>query len=262
MARVQSDLAIDAKWEVAPPSPELQQEMKQILSQPFYYLGRGGQCFAFASEDQHYVIKFFKHRFYKPYKIFLNLPLPHSLNQIRKRKMDKILYKMDRDCLSYKIAYEEIPEETGLVYLHLHPKENFEQSVSIIDKLGIAHTLSLNNMAFILQKKAEPIPVYLKRLHKRHDEITAKKAIHSIVETIVSCAGKGIFDDDPGIHRNFGFVADKPMFIDVGRFKRCDDPAYEHDLRIVTSRFRSFLESNYPYLVTTLDEEIDATQKP
>lgn len=260
VARVQSDLPYDSKWEVAPPSDSLKEEMKHILSQPFHYLGRGGQCFAFVSEDQQYVIKFFKHRFYKPYEILLQLPLPRSLDQIRKRKMDKILFKIDRDCTSYKIAYEEIPQETGLVYLHLHPKEGFEQSVSIIDKLGITHTLSLNKMAFILQKRAEPVPLHLKRLMEAGDKMASRKAIHAILETIISCSHKGIMDDDPGLHRNFGFIEDKPMFIDVGRFKRETAALSQQDLKKITMRFRSFLKSKYPELVTTLDEEIDAIQ--
>ena len=33
---------------------------EEILKQPFHYLARGGQSFVFVSEDQKYVIKFFK----------------------------------------------------------------------------------------------------------------------------------------------------------------------------------------------------------
>lgn len=255
VAKVQSDRPYADKWRVAEPPLEEQQKIVKILSQPFHYLGGGGQCFAFASEDGQYVIKFFKHRFYKLDEILLQLPLPHHrLDQMRKKRIHRIASKIERDCSSYKLAYEEIPEETGLIYLHLHPKEGFNQSVTIVDKLGITHLLSLNSMAFILQKRAEPIDLYLKRLMEAGEAITASQAIHKVVETIAACAKKEIVDDDPAIYRNFGFIADQPMFIDVGRFQK----KREIDLKKVMSRFRLFLEERHPQLVVALDEELDA----
>jgi hypothetical protein len=81
---------------------------------------------------------------------------------------------------------------------------------------------------------------------------------------IIRRCKKGVFDEDPKIHRNFGFLGEKPIFIDVGRFVRDDsrkDPAvYNTDIQMITKRFRHWLEEDYPELVTTLDEELHALQ--
>src|SRR5688500_13829152 len=37
-------------------------QIKKILAQPFYYLGKGCQSYVFISNDKKYVIKFLKHQ--------------------------------------------------------------------------------------------------------------------------------------------------------------------------------------------------------
>ncbi len=258
VARVQTPLPYDPRWECAPPSPALQQEVQQILTQPFRYLGRGGQCFAFISSDGRYVIKFFKHRLYFPYNLLFHIPLPLWLNPFRNERFNKILSKIDRDVTSYKIAYEKIPGETGLLYLHLYPHEGFNPQVTITDMLGIHHTLQLGQTAFILQRRAIPLTTYFKQCPSRQ---ARERAMRSVLKTLATCAKKGILDDDPGIHRNMGFILDRPIFIDVGRLKTDSsyaDPAiYHQELHRTFIRFRSFLKSKYPELTPPLNETID-----
>jgi len=79
VARIHSTLPWNPAWETAPLPGEEQHELEQALSQKFHYLGCGGQCFAFSSEDERYVIKFFKHRIRNPYSLLLHLPLPKVL---------------------------------------------------------------------------------------------------------------------------------------------------------------------------------------
>src|SRR5436190_23936608 len=44
----------------------MDQQTEHILNQPFYYLGKGVQFFAFISKDQKYVLKFIKHSHSSP----------------------------------------------------------------------------------------------------------------------------------------------------------------------------------------------------
>lgn len=265
VARIHSDLPFNPAWETQALSPEKKEELLSIFHQKFHYLGVGGQCYAFASEDGHYVIKFFKHKIRKPFSFFYRTSLPKPFEKSRLKKWNKALYKLNRDFTSYKIAYEDLPEETGLLFIHLNKSSDLQRSATIVDKLGIAHTIALDEIEFIVQKRATMAYTFIEELMAKGNTAAAKKAMHSILDVIVSRCKKGIFDEDARIHRNFGFIDSKPIFIDVGRFRR--DPerqkpiVYQNDLKDITGRLRDWLEQSYPPLVPILDEELHEYQK-
>ena len=59
--KIRSSLSFTPEWDVQPlPNSEMQ-TVKTALTQPYYYLDSGGQCYAFVSADGKYVLKFFKH---------------------------------------------------------------------------------------------------------------------------------------------------------------------------------------------------------
>src|ERR1700722_2869530 len=60
------ELPFNSKWEVSSPSPEQKALIDKILSQNFTYLGKGAQSYAFESQDQKFVLKFFKFKHIKP----------------------------------------------------------------------------------------------------------------------------------------------------------------------------------------------------
>jgi hypothetical protein len=260
VARIHSELPFNPEWETSPLSEPAQQELDQALSQTYRYLGCGGQCFAFCSADGKYVVKFFKHRIRKPYSFFYAATLPFGLDHLRQRKLKKALFKHQRDFTSYKIAYEDLREETGLLYVHLNKGTSSNRSLQIIDKLGIGHRIALDQVEFVVQKKAQLVHDKIEDLMADRDPAKAKAALHGILDVIVSRCKKGIFDEDPRIHRNFGFLGETPIFIDVGRFirdpRRKDPAVYQADIQLITKRFRHWLEEAHPELVTTLDEEL------
>jgi len=263
VARIHSDLPYNPSWEVPPPSTaEGQHALARALSQNYHYLGCGGQCFAFGSEDGSYVIKFFKHKIRKPYSYLLHAPLPSFLNGVQRRKLSKIHFKLSRDFTSYKIAYEDLPEETGVIYLHLNKGDSLQQSLRITDKLGIAHHIWLDDVEFVVQRQATLAYKHLAELMQKDAVAQARQSLHALVSTLVKRAQKGIFDEDPQIHRNFGFSNTQPMIIDVGRFikdpSRKDPAIYRSDLYRITKRLRAHLEETHPQLVATLDEELHA----
>lgn len=255
IARIHSDLSFNPKWEIAPIKKEKQNEVEKALSQEFRYMACGGQCFAFGSEDDQYVIKFFKHRIRKPYSYF---------TKIFKKKFEKAKYKLHRDFTSYKVAYEDLPEETGVIYIHLNKGMAPVPSVTIVDKLGIKHLLKLDGVEFVLQKKAELAYSRIDHLVEQGDPMKIRQALRSIIDVIVARCQKGYFDEDAKIHRNFGFVGDEPVIIDVGRFipdsKRKEVGIYRADVLAITKGMRSWLKEKHPELVATLDEELNGYQ--
>lgn len=262
VARIYSELPYNPAWDTSAAPLEID----QILSQPFHYIGCGGQCFAFASADDKYVIKFFKHRIRKPYNYFYNTHLPGFLDRKRQKKLDKALYKMNRDFTSYKLAYEQLKEETGLIYLHLNKTDNLKKNLTIIDKLGISHLIPLDQVEFIVQKKAELIFTRIQTLVAQNDLSSIRACIHGMIETIVSRCKKGIYDEDPRIYRNFGFIGNHPLFIDVGRFRpdpsRIEPAIYHKDLKDILQRLSEWLEASYPSLTPLLEQEMYAFENP
>lgn len=264
IVRIHSDLPFNPEWETTPLSAQKKEEVLTALDQKFSYLGCGGQCFAFASEDGNYVIKFFKHKIRAPYSFFLKMALPGPLEKKRLGKLNKALYKLHRDFNSYKIAYEDLQDETGLLYIHLNKGTSLNQKVTIIDKIGIAHQIPLDEVEFVVQKRGQLAYSYIENLMEQGDDLGARAALHSILDIIICRCKKGVYDEDAKIHRNLGFVGAKPIFIDVGRFTR--DPertqplVYKNDVRIITKRLRAWLEESHPQLTLILDEELHEIQ--
>lgn len=172
-----------------------EQPIQPLLSQNFRFLGGGGQCYAFLGEDQTTVLKFFKH-----YDAQGRCPLEHIFN-------------------SSKIAYDELREETGLLYLHLNKTEPFY--VSLIDPLGFAHWVNVNATEYAVQQKADSLllDTFDQLLEKGNlEEIRA--AIYSFIQLIAKFASKGIGDRDNAVHRNYAYFHHQATAIDIGSYFR------------------------------------------
>jgi hypothetical protein len=241
-------IAYESKWDTILPNSQ-KKEIDSILSQKFSYLGFGGQCYAFLSEDGNYVIKFFKEHTRHIPETFASLP-PWQ------KKRDKRLFKRERDFNSCKIAYSELKDESGLLYIHLNKTSDLPKTITILDKLHIAHTISLNDKEFILQKKAELFYPHLEKVFKSEDPQAIKDCLGSILDLLISRCKKGIFDEDPKMHRNLGFIANRPIFIDIGRFtkdeKRKEPSIYLKDIQAIATPLKTYLEKNHPAAVETL----------
>src|ERR1700722_581245 len=65
IANITHDIPYHPEWDTSLSHEELAQ-LKSILDQPFTYIGKGAQAYAFASEDGKYVLKFFKFKHLRP----------------------------------------------------------------------------------------------------------------------------------------------------------------------------------------------------
>lgn len=182
-----------------------------VLQQRFTYLGEGAQVYAFASEDGAYVLKIFKGRHKKSFKI--SRFLSHLKHPIANCKAQTAEWKVKfaDTCRRYEMAFDHLREETGLILLH------FQQTatplpVTLLDRS--AHRVDLSALPFILQKKAILTPEYFRQNPTKHAE--AKQALKDF---FVRRAQKGFSDPRQTLSINYGFIDDTPIQIDVGKIE-------------------------------------------
>lgn len=192
-------------------------QIKAILNQPFYYLGKGAQTYVFGSEDGNYVIKFLRFERRRPF-IPDWVPLPPLFSRYRDQTKHKRLQRLQKEYKSYQLALDCFKEESGLIYLHFDTTSLGNQKLTIYDKIGVRQELSFQKYPFILQKRALSFYPTLNRWIERRDIKTAQNAIDRLVALIVKRHNLGLFDKDPDLKTNFGFIGDRPIQIDTGRF--------------------------------------------
>ena len=150
----------------------------------FTYLGSGARCYVFISEDRSAVIKFFKHHHMRPRHIIHKIPLTKGLEKKRAKVIgipEKMLFALFTSC---KLANEHLKEESGLIGVHLNKTKDFNQSLTLIDKLGIRHEIDPNTVEFIIQKKAQPIFKKIAQLMKQGNICGAKQAVRAYLDLI------------------------------------------------------------------------------
>ena len=242
-------------------SSEAQAELRATFSQPFYFLGSGGQCYAFLSEDGKTVLKFFKNHHIRLWKFLSRISLPAGLDGYRQHILHKYLHQSPAIFESCKISYLEFKEHTGLLYLHLNKTDYFKKTLTIIDKLGIAHQIDLDASDFALQKKAEFTNPKLKKLIKQKKLDEAKQCIASIVDLIAERCRKGIRDRDQNIRRNFGFIGNQAIEIDLGSYTKDESlkspEVFRTELLDKTEKFKQWLGRRNPELSLFLTERVN-----
>jgi hypothetical protein len=192
-----------------------QEELAVILSQEFSYLSRGSQAFVFSSHDRRYVLKLFlfdspqhvlSHRFYSK-----NDP---SLLQKTEEKAIKTLE-------AARTAYQYLPEETGLLYLHLDPSEGMLPSIRIKGPAWRRGSLSLDRYRFVLQKRARPLQDVLWESCRGRNRAEFCHRIDSLAALLDRRIQCGIYNSDPTLFDNFGFVENHAVEIDFGNYVYC-----------------------------------------
>lgn len=190
----------DPQWETPAPSSNELKEINALLSQPFSFLGGGMQSFVFLSKDKQVVIKFFKHRpsILKKGRFLWHTPYPNSIFE------------------SYRIAYDHFKKETGVMYVHLNKTQGMHPALTLIDKIGIAYRIDLDETEFVLQKRAELICPKLRKLMEKKNIDGAKRLLDSVVSIQRTIYSRGFRNNDKAFRRNVGFVGDRAVLLDSG----------------------------------------------
>jgi hypothetical protein len=256
---ISSHVAPRAEWDIPPPSPEKVQELNTALAQPFTFFKAGGQAYAFLSEDKKYVLKVFKMYRYRLPLGLSSLSLPSSLETFRDRFTQKKNDRLNHNFASYHLAYSELAAETGLIFAHLNPTPCIHQSVKLIDNIGIAHTIDLDQTPFILQRYMTPTFVAFEAFIQEGKWEELKQSIDKLIELAYSRYQKGIFDGDAVLRSNYGFYDGNAAILDIGRLKKsstiCEQDVYSDDLPFLIKQLRSWAEEKCPDLLVYIDEK-------
>ncbi len=238
--RITSYLTPRAEWEIHPLPPEEKACLNQIFNRRFFYLGKGVQSFVFGSEDGRHVIKFFRHdRFRQGFWATKKLSTLH------------------KDFASYKIAYEQFKDETGLIFLHLNKTTDLHQSVKIVDKLGIEHQIPLDKYEFLVQKRATLLYDTLGEMIQKKEIDKGRQTLSKLVELLALRIRRGIFDKDPDLNTNFGVIGTQPIQIDVGRFRQKPKVLDKNEIIRITDHLHQWLMVRCPELDDHLKEQIE-----
>lgn len=250
MYKIRSSLSHHSEWETKPVSNDQLQLVRNALNQNYRYLAKGAQCHAFLSDDGQYVLKFFRHHHMRP-QPWVAL-IPPVFKTFKAKKSAKRIDKLHKDFNSYHLAYSELKDETGLVYIHLNKTSHLNQSVKIIDKIGIEYDVPLDEMEFLLQRRADLVYPQIETWIQSDRIESAKDALTNLVTLLKRRQDKGLFDKDPDLNTNFGFIGTEAVQIDVGRFKCSDRQKSEEEKRKtiirITDNLKQFLDTKHPEL--------------
>lgn len=260
LSKIRSTLEYNPAWEVPPLEVGERAEVKRVFEQKFTYLAKGAQCHVFVSDDGEWVLKFFRYNHLTP-SVWLT-HLPSFCDPWRAKRVEKKWSKLSKDFSSYQIAYTELKEQTGIFFLHLNKTKDLKQRVTIVDRLHIEHVLEMDEMEFILQRRAALVYPSIEQWMAKGNVGAAKEALSDLVGVLNLRFEKGLFDKDPDLNTNFGFIGARAVQIDVGRFKREwrpeDTTGKKNDIYRITDNLKQFLDQRYPQLSEHLQKEISA----
>ncbi|MDX8430582.1 MAG: hypothetical protein SNF33_02080 [Candidatus Algichlamydia australiensis] len=195
--KIESHHPYQEEWDVATDLPA--DKLNQILSQSYHYLASGKECYVFSSDDEQYVIKFFKQK----HMDTTGLRPKKRRDELRKKTFS-----------SYKIAYERLREETQLLYLHLTKSQHLKRKLHLTDNFHRPFTLDLDQAEFLIQRQGTPLLAYL----EDKPEEVRQKMLAKLKIFIQNRIDKGIHDADNNCERNLGVIEGEIFEIDIGEF--------------------------------------------
>ncbi len=257
--KISSKLPYNEIWETRSVEAEEKEHLvKNVFTQTFYYLGSGNQCYAFASADNKYVLKFFKMHKLLPKNWLTDFPFS-LFEKYRLDNVEKKQHFFENTFKSFKYAYEQLPKESGIIFLHLNKTRDLKSKVMLIGYGGKKFFVDLDSKEFVVQLKAERICDFLFRFKNSEKEDELHLAVRSFLELIAARCRQGFGDQDTGIRNNLGFVNGRAIFIDCGNLFVDESLKYPHyfqkEILRATERLAHWAEDFYPELTLILQEE-------
>lgn len=225
---------------------------RELFSEPFYYLGRGAQSFVFESSDGSTVLKFYRYPSHLRRFCWIHHPFGYIFSQKRKQIKEHNIERLRLSFHSFFLAARSLRDETGVLYAHLQPTSHLEQKVQLIDKIGAVHTVSLDSVAFIVQKKGKPFLTVFKQELSKGNLDQCRLMIDSLIDMIMKRCHHRITDLDDMKHDNYGWLHQQAIHLDIGRFQEKEslkDPSeVREEILRVASPLLDYLSQTSPEL--------------
>lgn len=262
LTNIVSNLTYDERWETDKLSDEEMANVKEILSQRFTYLGKGCQSYVFASADGKYVMKFFKHCRFRPKKYLDYLLFIPPVQRIHADKVKEKMKKVEWVLNSWRITFNHLRKETGLVYVHANKTNDLNKTLTLVDKIGLEHDINADEVEFLIQKRARMLTDEIDALMAKGKLDESVGLLDKLVQMMLSEYRRGIVDSDQALMQNTGVYEGQPVHIDTGMFTEIDlikDPHYHmQELFTSTYKFRLWLKERHPELAKAFDEKLRA----
>ena len=259
--RIETPVSFPSTLSIPPPSEEVFQKLASITQQPFRYMKKGSQAYAFVSEDGQYVLKLFKLHHLQDANWLHFIPAFGVLRQYRDSLIERRNYRINLTLNSYKLAAERLPSECALVYAQILPSSSYSLPATIHDAVGRSYTIDLAHHGFALQRRGNLVIPCFEQWIRTHDLEKGKESIDSLVALIARRSSQGIQDTDPDLHKNAGLLNGKAIFIDIGSFYESaaisQTSEMKSHMKKVFSRFSSWLDRRSPELASHLAQRIE-----
>lgn len=222
-SNIECYFAPNPDWDVKL-SPELISFANTVTHQPYRYLGKGLQAYAFISQDGEYVLKFFQQQRLREKSLSSHF-FAYLFSSSFRQKAAAAKHHRDELFTSSKISFEEIGEETGILFVHLNKTENQMKNIRLTDAMGQSHKFNGDTVSFIIQRKADYVFPTFVQLMRQGDLPKAKQRLDQIFDLLLTLAKKGIVDGDYALIRNnnLGFVRERAIYIDTGHLTKKSD---------------------------------------
>ena len=250
LKKILSNHPPNPKWGISSCHIDELSQVRNILSQSFTYLGSGNHCYAFESNDKRFVLKFFKQNRMKTPRFHALFPSYIRPFLFETKKMQRHKKERENSYTSYKFAYEYLKKETEVVYLHLNKTNYLKQKIVLIDQYKQKIFIDIDTMEFLIQKKAKLCFNYLQELFEQKKEKEGLDAIISLFDIIASRMKKGFLDKDMQFFKNFGFIGNRAIEIDIGGF--CLNPkpssleSMKEEMHEIFSQIQTWTFKYYP----------------
>jgi DNA gyrase/topoisomerase IV subunit A len=187
-----------------------------ISQQPLRWLGRGMQAVVFETQDEKYVVKFFQ--LGRIREDDSGNPVKDLLSRETKEKRQERIKHREEIFSSSKMCFENLQEETGIVYVHLNRTKDRVRTVRLVDRYGQSHRIRGDDTSFLVQKKARYLIPTITQHMERGEIGQAKARIDQVFTLLLSLAKKGYVDGDDALIRNnnLGLTEDRAIYIDTG----------------------------------------------
>lgn len=252
LGTITHELPYNPDWKTHPLSVEEKNLVDEALNQPYTYYSQGHQAYVFLSKDHRYVLKFMKFQRIRVHPWIVMLWLPPPLSEWRRERMEYREKEFNNVFRSWKIAFDDLKEETGLVLVHLNRTQDLNKTLEIADKLGLKHKLNMDEMVFLIQRKASMLNSTLENEIKTGNEIRAKAILQQLIDFYADEYRRGLAEKDLNLIRNTGILEGNIIHIDLGRFvkdeKLKDPKTAKQEVWKKTTRFRQWLQKYPSYL--------------
>lgn len=248
---IESHFAPKKEWEIKE-TPDHDKFFYLVCQQTLSWLGRGMQAVVFETQDEKYVVKLFQ--LGRLREDDSRGSVEQLLSGESKEKRQERIQHREEIFSSSKLCYEELQEETGIVYVHLNRSKELIHTIRLVDKYGESHLIRGDDTSFLIQKKASYLVPTITAHMEQGEVEQAKARVDQIFDLLLSLAKKGFVDGDDALIRNnnLGLTKDRAIYIDTGHLFRASNldiaerMRYEFEVRL--DPLEKWLNVAYPDL--------------